>query len=369
MTSPTCRWGILGTAQIARKNWQAIRNSGNGTLVAVASRTPERAAAYIAENQSDIPYDPPPRPIAGYEEMIDAPDIDALYIPLPTGVRKDCVLRAAAAGKHVLCEKPCGRDAAEVREMIEACDEAGVQFMDGVMFVHSDRLGALRAELDGGEAIGDLRRIATQFSFMAPEEFLSGNIRMHSELEPLGSLGDLGWYCIRMILWTMNYASPVSVRARMIRESGRPDSPDSVPITLSAELVFAGGVTASLYCSFETEHQQWVHISGTKGHIVLEDFVLPFHGPEVAFRVEQAHFENALCHFRMERHSRRVAVREYADSHPTSQETKLFRTFADLVLSGNPGDHWPGISLQTQAILDLCLRSAREGGSELSVSA
>lgn len=240
--------------------------------------------------------------------------------------------------------------------------------MDGVMFMHSQRLPALREELDRGEAIGALKRIASQFSFMAPPEFFGDNIRVNSSLEPLGSLGDLGWYCIRMTLWTMKYEMPSIVRARMIRESGEPGSDNSVPISLSAEMVFASGVTATFYCSFETEHQQWFHLSGTKGHIVLNDFVLPYHGPEVGFDIEQAHFETDVCNFHMERHSKRVSVREYSDSHPTSQETQLFRKFSDLVLSGGVDSHWPEISLQTQRILDACLKSARSDGEEVALS-
>ena len=362
MSNEKCRWGIVGTAGIARKNWQAIRNSGNGQLVAVGSRTVERAREYIAENQSQIPHDPPPRPIADYEAMIASEDIDALYIPLPTGVRKDYVLKAAAAGKHVLCEKPCGASAAEVKEMIDACAAAGVQFMDGVMFMHSDRMPALRAELDTGEAIGELKRIATQFSFRAPDDFFEGNIRANPALEPLGSLGDLGWYCIRIMLWTLNYEMPVSLTASMIRQYEPGDGSGSVPISLSAELAFPGGVTGSFYCSFETEHQQWANISGSKGHISIPDFVLPYHGPEVGFDVEQAFFDVDLCTFHMERHTRRVEVREYSDSHVTSQETKLFRKFGGLVLGGTPDPHWPEISLKTQQVMDACLESARNGG-------
>lgn len=365
MSETKCRWGILGTAGIARKNWQAIRNSGNGQLRAVASRTEERAAQYIAENQAQVPHHPAPRPVAGYDELIAADDIDAVYIPLPTGLRKEFVLKAAAAGKHVLCEKPCGVDAGEVKELVAACAAAGVQFMDGVMFMHSDRLPALREALDQGTAVGEIKRIASQFSFMAPPDFFEGNIRMHSALEPLGSLGDLGWYCIRMTLWTLHYEMPISLKAHMIRESGRTDSADSVPVSLSAELVFAGGVTASFYCSFEAEHQQWFHISGTRGSIVLSDFVLPCHGPEVSFDIEQAHFETDVCQFHMERHRRRVSVREYSDSHATAQETKLFRNFGDLVLSGKVDPHWPDISLKTQVVLDACLQSARSGGAEV----
>jgi predicted dehydrogenase len=163
-----------------------------------------------------------------------------------------------------------------------------------------------------------------------------------------------------MTLWTMGYTMPTAVRARMIRET-------SVPISLSAEMDFAGGVTASFYCSFEAEHQQWFNIGGTAGHLAMRDFVLPFHGPEVSFEIEQAHFETDVCRFHMERHSRRVAVREYSDSHPTAQESKLFRQFGELVLGGQPDPHWPDITLKTQLVLDACLQSARAGGREIAL--
>src|SRR4051812_19586116 len=118
--SQPCRWGILGTANIARKNWQAIKNSGNGTLLAVASRTPERAKQYISECQASVAHNPPPQPCS-YEEMLANPAIDAVYIPLPTGMRKEWVIKAAAAKKHVLCEKPCAINATDLADMIAAC--------------------------------------------------------------------------------------------------------------------------------------------------------------------------------------------------------------------------------------------------------
>ena len=367
MKERECNWGILGASTIARKNWQAIRNSGNGRLVAVASRDETKALDYIHENQRQVPFPTAPVPVGGYDALLQRDDVDAVYIPLPTGVRKEYVITAARAGKHVLCEKPCGPCADDVREMIAACEEAGVQFMDGVMFMHSDRLPALRNVLDDGESVGEITRIASQFSFRAPEEFLQENIRMHSNLEPLGSLGDLGWYNIRFSLWTMNYKMPDRVAGRMIRQFGRPDSPGSVPVQFSGELIFPNGVTAGFYCSFETEHQQWANISGAKGHVHIRDFVLPFYGPEASFDVNNAVFEIDGCNLHMEDHVRRVAVSEYSDSHRTSQETKLFRRFGDIVLSGKLDPHWPGIALQTQEILDACLASARNGGAEVDV--
>ena len=362
-----CRWGILGTAGIARKNWHSIKNSGNGQLVAVASRSAERAQEYIDENQAQVAHDPAPRAIGGYDEMIAADDIDAVYIPLPTGIRKEWVIKAAKAGKHVISEKPCGATTADVEEIIAVCRENNVQFMDGVMFMHSDRMPALREVIDDGSSIGDLRRSSTQFSFGAGEEFLSENIRMHSDLEPLGSLGDLGWYNIRFALWVMNFEMPKAVTGRLITTAGRPDSPDSVPIQFSGELIFESGPTASFYCSFDTELQQWAHVSGTKGNLYLDDFVVPYFGAEAGFTVSNMISNNNVTDFRMERHDRRVSVNEYANNHPTAQESKLFRAFGDLVLSGKTDNYWPDIALKTQKVLNTCLDSARNGGGEVAV--
>src|SRR3954454_7856866 len=159
MTTNICRWGILGTANIARKNWRAIRNAPNATLVAVASRARERADHFSAECQAAVPFAVPPASCGSYQELLERSDIDAVYIPLPTGVRKEWVLRAAKAGKHILCEKPCGVTAADVRAMLDACRASRVQFMDGVMFMHSQRLTLLRKTLDDGASVGAVHRV------------------------------------------------------------------------------------------------------------------------------------------------------------------------------------------------------------------
>ncbi|MCC2668638.1 MAG: gfo 1, partial [Armatimonadetes bacterium] len=191
-SAPICRWGILGAAFIARKNWQSIRDAGNAELVAVASRDQARAQSFIDECQAQVPHSRVPEALGSYEELLGRDDIDAVYIPLPTGLRKEWVIRAAEAGKHVLVEKPVGVSAADVEEILAACEQHGVQFMDGVMFMHGRRLGHLRAVVD--QQIAPVRHIASQFSFLAGEEFQQTNIRTHGTLEPLGSLGDLGWY-------------------------------------------------------------------------------------------------------------------------------------------------------------------------------
>lgn len=363
MTNPICRWGILGAANIARKNWQSIANSGNGTLVAVGSRSPEKAQQFIRDCQTPVPFPTQPR-ACSYDELLAAKDIDAVYIPLPTGIRKEWVLQAAAAGKHVLCEKPCGVNATDLAEMTAACQKANVQFMDGVMFMHSQRLPKLRETLNDGESVGEIKRIASHFSFRAPDEFLQGNIRVSNTLEPLGCLGDLGWYNIRLTLWAMNYQMPTQVSGRILAGTA---GPNPVPLEFSAELLFADGASASFYCSFLTENQEWAVISGTKGFVRIPDFVLPFFGSEAAFEVTNAVFETANCQFNMNGHTRRVAVREYSNNLPGSQETELFRTFGRLALSGKPDSHWPEIALKTQRVMDACLASAQQDGKLVGV--
>ena len=363
MPSPACRWGILGTANIARKNWQAIRRAGNSALAAVASRDPARAAAFIAECQADVPFPEAPAAVT-YDDLLKRPDVDAVYIPLPTGIRREWVVRAAEAGKHVLCEKPCGADAGEVRAMIEACRANRVQFMDGVMFMHSQRLPLLRQILDDGTSVGEVRRVASQFSFAAPDDFLRSNIRVSGALEPLGCLGDLGWYNVRFSLWVMKFQTPERVSGRLISEHGTAGRP--VPTEFSGELFFPGGVTAAFYCSFRTENQQWAHVSGSKGSVAVPDFVVPFFGNEIGFEVNNPHLNAQGCSFHMESHPRRYSVREYSDSDATAQETNMIRTFADLVASGKLDPTWPDIALKTQLVIDACLRSARAGGTTVA---
>jgi predicted dehydrogenase len=209
MTDRVCRGGILGAAQVAHKNWKAIRNAGNCELVAVASRDLPRARQFVAECQADAPLARAPRAVGSYEELLADPSIDAVYLPLPTLARKPWAIRAAEAGKHVLCEKPVGRDASDVQEIVDACRKNRVQFMDGVMFMHSRRLDAMRQVLDDGQSVGRIKRIMSQFSFGGSDEFLRENIRMNSRLEPLGCLalsgqpdpvwGQLSWKTQRVL--------------------------------------------------------------------------------------------------------------------------------------------------------------------------
>ena len=352
------RWGILGAANIAQKNWKAIFHSGNSVVTAVASRDLEKTRRFIRACQTEVPFERPPTARAGYAELIASPDVDAMYLPLPAKPRKEWLMRAAEAGKHVLCEKPCAVTAADLREVLDACRQRRVQFMDGVMFMHSNRLPRLRGALDDAANFGEIRRIVANFSFSGSEDFFQTNIRANGNLEPLGCLGDLGWYCIRFALWAMNWQRPVRVTGCIHRESVCGAGVPPVPIEFSGELFFAGGVSAAFHCSFFA-NEQWAIVTGTKACLHVADFVLPFTNQELDFELRQNVFKPMGCEFKMESNVRHGAFGEHGGDSAVTQEANMFRNFANQVRAGQLNENWPAQALQTQEVVNACLDAAR----------
>ena len=362
MSKQNCRWGIMSAAEIAKKNWHSVALSGNGEIVAVASRDKQKAQRFIDDCSMSVPVPQEVTALGSYDELLSRDDIDALYVPLPTGVRTEWVIKAAKAGKHVLVEKPCGVTADDVQSMIDACNANGVQFMDGVMFMHSARMPAMRDALDDASAIGQIRRISSQFTFAADEDFFTSNIRGRSGLEPAGCLGDLGWYTIRFALWAMKYEMPLEVRGRILEGIDRADNGDQVPVEFQGELHFASGASATFFNSFRCENSQVSIVNGQNGYLQLDDFVLPFFGSELSFDVGNHHFEADVCRFNMEERRTKSGVHEFSNNAANAQEVNMFRNFADLVNSGRTDAHWPEITLQTQKVMDAALESARNSG-------
>jgi predicted dehydrogenase len=237
--------------------------------------------------------------------------------------------------------------------------------MDGVMFMHGQRLRRLREVVD--DDVGQIRHIATQFSFMGDAEFERTNIRAHGKLEPLGCLGDLGWYCLRFTLWAMNYATPIHVTGRIHAEAQAEEGVPPVPLAFSGALTFADGTNASFYCSFNAANAQWAVVSGDKALLQVSDFVLPFSAAHTQFSLTRSQFVLDRCRADMQGGHHIEAIDEPSSNAPGSQEACLFHTFSKLVLSGQLDPHWPEISLQTQRVLDACLASARNGSAETQV--
>ncbi len=320
---------------------------------AVASRDVEKSLKFIDDCQRDFTFDEKPLAFGSYEELLASAAVDAVYIPLPTALRKEFVLRAAENRKHVLCEKPCANDASELAEMIVACQKNGVQFMDGVMFMHSPRLAKIREVLDDDKSVGALRRISSAFSFYPGEEFFKNNIRANGALEPAGCLGDLGWYSIRFALWTLNWQMPHTVTAKILAQSeALPDRP-SAPTDFSAELFFDGGVSFSFYSSFLTASQQWVHVSGQKGWLLVPDFVHPFNSYEPAFEVNRKTIvteSDVKCP---------PGVDATIQGHAHAHDARMWRHFAEQIATGKLNADWPMWSTKTQLVLDACFEAAR----------
>jgi predicted dehydrogenase len=341
------RIGVLGAAGILRKkNWQAIKCSGNAVIAALATRDLARTREVVAERQAAVPFPEAPKAHASYEALLADPTIEAVYLPLPTAVRKEWIIRAANAGKHIISEKPTAISAADLGEIFNACRARKVQFMDGVMFDHNPRLKRVLEMLDDPVRIGPVQRITSVFSFLGTGDFQEKNIRVAGNLEPVGCLGDLGWYCLRASLWAMRWQRPVSAMGRI-----HAAAPDGTPIDFSGELHFADGVSAGFHCSFRAYSQQWVNISGVNGTVRVPDFVNPSSDCPVAWEVN---FQPVP--------KRDLDIHLGTATTSESQESLMFRDFANQVRSGTVNEEWFKVAWENQLAMDACLASARAEG-------
>ena len=354
-----CKWAFLGTASIAKKNWQAVLHSGNGCLGAVASRSRGRAQEFVDACQKQVAFDECPVAFEGYDAALQDDSIDAVYIPLPTAVRGKWAKAALEAGKHVLIEKPCSVNVDELIDLVGVAISNNRQLMDGTMFTHSKRIASLKELVLQKKGIGDIRRITSQFSFFEKPSWAELDIRCNANTEPFGVLGDLGWYCIRLALVMANDALPVAVEGLAVQTYQPSDATQPVPIEFDGRLIFGNGLTASFYCSFVAAHQQWARISGTEGFVSIEDFTLPYHGDKVRFEIVKSDFKMNGCNFEMHRCGEWQVFNEPSDSAVGSQESQLFFDFNQLVITGRVDYGWSQDSLKTQAVMDALLESSR----------
>src|SRR6266487_572031 len=166
------RLGLLSTARINRAILTGARESDAVDVVAVASRDRSRAEAYANEHGIS-------RAHGSYEALLEDPDVEAVYISLPNGLHCEWSIRALEAGKHVLCEKPMSRRAAEVEAVFDTADAVDRFCMEAFMWRHNPQTRKLGELIDEG-AIGELRLIRAAFSFPLTD---LGNVRMRPELE------------------------------------------------------------------------------------------------------------------------------------------------------------------------------------------
>ena len=253
------RWGVISTADIGMgKVIPAIQRAERCEVVAIASRRLDRAAAAAARLGI-------PRAYGSYQELLASDEIDAVYIPLPNDAHAEWTIKAAEAGKHVLCEKPLAMSAAQAEQMARACAAAGVKLAEAFMYRHHPSWVEMVRLVRSG-AIGQLQAVQSFFSYYNDDP---ANIRNRVE-NGGGAIMDIGCYCINLsrLLFA---AEPIGIKA-----SVRRDPEMGIDVVSSAILEFPDGGQSAFTCSIRAEPDQRVHLYGTSGRIEVE---IPFNIP------------------------------------------------------------------------------------------
>ena len=252
------RWGVLGVSKFAmNKSAPALCRCTLGEVRAVASRDAARARAAADQLGAPISY-------GSYEELLADPDIDVIYNPLPNHMHVPWSIRAAEAGKHVLCEKPIGLSAAEVRQLIEVRNRKNVRVAEAFMVrVHPQWIRA-KEIVDSGE-LGELRAVTGHFSYFNRDP---KNIRNQRDIGG-GALMDIGCYPVYVARFLFG-TEPLRVAGLLDR-----DPETKVDRLTSALLEFPSG-QCTFTCATQLVPHQRVQILGTKGRVELE---IPFNAP------------------------------------------------------------------------------------------
>jgi D-xylose 1-dehydrogenase (NADP+, D-xylono-1,5-lactone-forming) len=246
------RWGLLSTARINERLIPAIRATARCELVAVASRGgKDKAEAYALKWNI-------PRAHGSYEALLADPEVDAIYISLPNALHAEWSVKAAEAGKHVLCEKPLATTAAEVDRMAEAARNNNIVLQEAVMMRYHPQTLLLRKRLAEG-VIGDVRLVRGVFTFTLVRP---GDVRLDFGLGG-GSIWDIGGYPVSFMR-TMLAADPLEVHGWQI------ENEQGVDLSFAGQMRFPGGTLAQFFSSFQTAPHTEVDFLGTAGRIHLD---------------------------------------------------------------------------------------------------
>jgi len=247
----------MSTANIGRAAVNpAIQASTNGDLLAVASRSEKRAREFAKEHGIPTHH-------GSYEALLEDDSIDAVYIPLPNSMHHEWAIRAAAAGKHVLCEKPLALNASECEEMKAAAEEAGVVLMEAFMYRFHPRTERVLELLASG-AIGEVRSVRSAFTFRLRNP---DNIRFDPALGG-GALMDVGCYCVN-VSRTLAGEEPETVQA--VAEWTDRD----VDEFLAGMMRFPSGLVSHFDCALTMERSEAYEVGGTEGSLRVASAFLP----------------------------------------------------------------------------------------------
>ncbi len=316
------RIGILGAAKIAPSALvKPAREIAHVEVTAVAARDPARAAEFAKKHGI-------PRTLDSYQALIDDPDLDAIYNPLPNGLHAEWTLKAIAAGKHVLCEKPFTSNAREATEVAAAATAAGVVVTEAFHYRYHPLAERMRSIAHSGE-LGDLREIRTSVCFPLPK---FSDIRYDYALGG-GAMMDAGCYalhCLRLL----GTGAPEVVSAVAKLRSPKVDR------AMSVDLRFPGGTRGHLEASMWSRRVLGVsaEVTGEKGKLRVINFVAP-------------HLFNRLT---LTVDGRKTHERIRGEATYTTQ----LRRFAGTVLRGEPTLTPADDAIITMGLIDDIYRAA-----------
>jgi predicted dehydrogenase len=330
------RWGVLGASSFAMSHTIPAMQAGRGMkVVAIASRTRERAEASAAKLGIARTYD-------SYEALLADPEVDAVYNPLPNHLHVPWSIRAAEAGKHVLCEKPIALDAGEARRLIEARDRCRVLIQEAAMVRAHPRWLAVREMLRAGK-IGDLRALVGVFAYRLRSR---DNVRYVREWGG-GTLLDVGFYPVTIARFCFD-EEPTAVAATLDR-----DPETGVDRLVSGLLRFPRG-QAAFTCGMELAPYQRVEIFGSKGRLDLPLAFTPVRDAPTVITIDtSAHAE--------------TPEPEQVELPACNQYTLLAEAFAAAATSGAPAPIPLEDSVKNMAVLDALARSGESGRWEAPI--
>jgi len=250
----TAQWGLLSTARINDAFLAGVAQSRESAVLAVAGRDRDRVRRYAAERGIERAYD-------SYEALLADPDVDAVYISLPNSLHLEWARRALQAGKHVLCEKPLSRRAADVRAAFDDAERHDRLLTEAFMWRHHPQTARL-LELISSGAIGRLRVIQASFSFHYADP---GDVRLSAGLEG-GALMDVGCYCVSAV--RLLAGEPELVSGTQVVGG------DGVDVVFSGWLRFPGDVTAHFDSGLILDDRHCLEVVGEAGSLYVAD---PWH--------------------------------------------------------------------------------------------
>lgn len=256
MDGSATRFGVLGTGRITRRLVADLQSVDDVEVVAIASRSEERARWFA--DQYGIAH-----PVTSYSSLLDREDVDAVYVALPPSMHEEWSCGAARAGKHVLCEKPLSVTWRSAKQIDDACRQAGVRWLDATGWLHHPRTRAFDRWIAEGR-LGKVGHISVSVSFYRP--FQSDEHRLDPKLGG-GCLLDLGWYAAGLV--HRFGGLPERVFVDVVGDVG-------APMRVTAMLWLPGGVTATISCGYDTASRKWFEVAGADASLICDDFTRPW---------------------------------------------------------------------------------------------